>query len=107
MPEPHISAFYQMEEKLALFSISQDTLNTRLCVAEMKRFYKVQAKASQTLQDISYKWLFLPEEEPGSMATSSWSAFRHHSVKAPVATFLGTPLWVPHGHRTDINSWVR
>lgn len=102
----YIPAFCQMDEKLALFFISQDILNTRLCVAEMKRSYKVQAKASQTLQNVTYKWFFLPEEEPGSMATSSWHNFHHHSVKAPVATFLGTPLWAPHGHRTHINGWV-
>lgn len=41
MPELHKSAFHQLDEKLALFFISQDTLNTRLCIAKIEYSYKL------------------------------------------------------------------
>lgn len=60
MPELHKSAFHQLDEKLALFFISRDILNTRLCIAEIKCSYKLQAEAPQTIRDVTYKRFFLP-----------------------------------------------
>lgn len=55
MPEPHKSAFHQQDKKLALFFISQEILNIRVCVAEMRCSYKLRAEAPQTLWDVTYK----------------------------------------------------
>lgn len=55
MPEPQKSAFHQLDEKLALFFISQDILNIRLCIAEIKCSYKLRAEGLQTLQDVTSK----------------------------------------------------
>jgi len=55
MPEPHKSAFHQLNKKLALAFVSQNILNIRLQVAEIEYSYELQASETQLLWDQVYE----------------------------------------------------